>query len=819
MWWLTISMAAQPMVLQIVEDQTGDPIPCATLTTVHQVALTTDDEGLAAFVEPGLAGQDVWFEPAAEGYRMAPDWLGLVGEAVRVREGGFARIAMTPTGPTPPCPSSDHSRRLIDAGVPEAPMRLEVLDRATGRGVPLARIDGGGGSWITDSAGNIAVIDPALYGRQVEFTVSEWHGYGPSAPALATIDEGGHVVFEVDRHWPAERLYRHTGADPFRDTELLGLPTPIPSLQGEVVGLDSNLSVQVEGQTLWLFGDTLRPSYPLGHFDTAAAWVSGDPDLGIQLDYLVGSDGFSRGVADLSDDGPVWLSIPTTVTDQGQEVILAVFGVYEGLAVAQRGFATLDPEQMAFVPVGPLDVEMEFAHQTPIHEAGFVTLREGLRFPDILEQAIDTDAWQVWSPIVNAAVDTHPDGTARWAWRDGVQVPDPGRLDAEQRWVTDPRDPITGDIAQLHYGDVARNDHVGRFVHVFTRQGGDSAWLGELWMSVADTPFGPWTHARKIAAFDSYTIYNPMIHDEFDTSGQHIYVQGTYTDFFSGTPVRTPRYDYNQLMFRLDLDDPRARLPVAYYVDALVSGLHTGPRLPRTAADPVVVFHAYDAPLDDTVPVGRSTAVCAGGAWEAGAAVRDPVLWGEPTERPGLVALWDDGGVLTVEAMPAGTTPLAWVWPVQGATHVPAHDYPVPTWLDAGTDQCVTTSTPEVEVLLSADGSVGDVVWATEGVTVEGRKATIRLGPGDHAVQVTLTSAEGIVVRDNLLLHISLDAGPDDTATPDTGPTASTGTEEPTLDAREERRGASEAPGGCGCAQGPPASPWGPLTRRAARRR
>ncbi len=39
--------------------------------------------------------------------------------------------------------------------------------------------------------------------------------------------------------------------------------------------------------------------------------------------------------------------------------------------------------------------------------------------------------------------------------------------------------------------------------------------------------------------------------------GRLIYFEGTYTQTFSGNPVATPRYDYNQIMYRLDLADPR----------------------------------------------------------------------------------------------------------------------------------------------------------------------------------------------------------------------------------------------------------------------
>ena len=33
--------------------------------------------------------------------------------------------------------------------------------------------------------------------------------------------------------------------------------------------------------------------------------------------------------------------------------------------------------------------------------------------------------------------------------------------------------------------------------------------------------------------------------------------EGTYTREFSSAPVATPRHDYNQILYRLDLDDPR----------------------------------------------------------------------------------------------------------------------------------------------------------------------------------------------------------------------------------------------------------------------
>ncbi|MBI3860545.1 MAG: hypothetical protein HY290_01470, partial [Planctomycetia bacterium] len=44
--------------------------------------------------------------------------------------------------------------------------------------------------------------------------------------------------------------------------------------------------------------------------------------------------------------------------------------------------------------------------------------------------------------------------------------------------------------------------------------------------------------------------------------GRQIFFEGTYTHTFSGNPHETtPRYEYNQVMYRLDLDDPRLFSP------------------------------------------------------------------------------------------------------------------------------------------------------------------------------------------------------------------------------------------------------------------
>ena len=55
---------------------------------------------------------------------------------------------------------------------------------------------------------------------------------------------------------------------------------------------------------------------------------------------------------------------------------------------------------------------------------------------------------------------------------------------------------------------------------------------------------------------------NPTQHPFFDREGGRvIYLEGSYVDTFCGNPHPTPYYEYNQIMYRLDLSDPRLRPP------------------------------------------------------------------------------------------------------------------------------------------------------------------------------------------------------------------------------------------------------------------
>ncbi|MCA9424573.1 MAG: hypothetical protein KC994_05840, partial [Candidatus Omnitrophica bacterium] len=107
-----------------------------------------------------------------------------------------------------------------------------------------------------------------------------------------------------------------------------------------------------------------------------------------------------------------------------------------------------------------------------------------------------------------------------------------------------------------HRGSIAWNEYRNKWVAIFTQLHGDSSTLGEIWYAEADSPIGPWAGAIKVVTHDKYTFYNPHLHPEFTQKGSPILLfEGTYTKSFSGNEEATPRYDYNQILYRLDLDD------------------------------------------------------------------------------------------------------------------------------------------------------------------------------------------------------------------------------------------------------------------------
>jgi hypothetical protein len=134
--------------------------------------------------------------------------------------------------------------------------------------------------------------------------------------------------------------------------------------------------------------------------------------------------------------------------------------------------------------------------------------------------------------------------------------------------------------------------------------------LGETWYAESDRPIGPWVYACKIVTHEKYSFYNPKQHPMFDkVGGRIIFFEGTYTDTFSGNPDRTPRYNYNQVFYTLDLADERLVLPVAVRDRGDKSAKDSRARFHTTAGDAdadrraEVVWYALDRPTRTSMAV------------------------------------------------------------------------------------------------------------------------------------------------------------------------------------------------------------------------
>ena len=534
------------------------------------------------------------------------------------------------------------------------PFLIQVVDDETGRGVPLVELKTVSAiRYFTDSNGLVAFDEPGLMNQRVFFYVQS-HGYefqkdgfGFRGQALA-VAPGGRETIKITRRNIAQRLYRITGAGIYRDSVLGGLkpPTNEPLLNAQVFGSDSVENAIFRGKVYWFWGDTNRPSYPLGNFQVpgATSELPGqgglDPEVGVSLSYFLDDKGFARSTAQMPGEGPTWIHALVVLRDErgGERMFAAYMKVKPPLDVYQQGLVEFDPASSSFKKV------TDFENHSPLLPEGraFVA-RDGetdyvyfsRHYPLVRVRAVPASlgkpadyegftCLKSGSTLKDPVIDRGADGKVRYAWKSDTPVVGPSeqaKLIAARKLRSDEAllqlaDRDSGRPVSAHHGSVHWNEFRKRWVLITTESGGKSSQLGEIWYSEADSPLGPWAYAVNIVTHNKYSFYNPKQDPMFDqNSGRTIFFEGTYTHSFSGNPDQTPRYDYNQLMYRLDLDDPRAALPVAIYRQA-IDGQASPPserlaaRKAVTAADAMrlpdlstIAFFAHDRSIDGLVPL------------------------------------------------------------------------------------------------------------------------------------------------------------------------------------------------------------------------
>jgi hypothetical protein len=762
--------AAQRYFELRVVDETGAAAPCVRLETVHHIALVTDVNGRAAFYEPGLMATDVFFTVSGGGVEHVADGFGFRGRRVTVREGGSVTFTVTRTGP-PGCIADDLETRRLARGVP-APsewMTIAVADRATGRGVPLVEVGIEGRRFVSDSAGLVAIDPLGLEGTRAITLFS--HGYTFDGPSEVDVESGGMLRVEATRVNVAARLYRVTGGGIYRDSVLLGRETPIarPTLDGLVVGQDSVFSAVFRGRLFFIWGDTNRPAYPLGNFHASGATAplpaeGLDPSRGIDLEYFVDADGFSRGMAPpatVPGEGVTWLGTLVVVPDAaGEEQLHATFAkVGAGFERFRFGMLRYDVATDRFVEGAEYTRDdayypREGAFVLSHGERAYVYTHEPTRIPATSEALLDESTYESFTPIVDDEIVRDAGGRAGYGWRRGEpRVVEGTELEAAEVLFGHFVDADSGRAFVEHgNGSLERNEHTGRFVRLITPRFA----LGETWFSLADTPMGPWVNATRVIAHERYTFYNPRHHRPLDGEfGRIVRFEGTYTTSFSGNPDPTPRYDYNQVMYELDLDRPELAIPVPIYERA--RGELGDASVLREGDGPIdAMFLAPIGPRPNAVPVAWSGPSCEPRRLLVGGdPPTRPIFWALPPEvepGPHQTALYeiarDDGTFAYGVDEVTNATPIAVVWKNPIAIALPVADYLPAFRADAGPDRCMDAPGP-----LALDPGE----WRLDGAPFEpGDNA----GAGLHVVERVATRDDGFVRTDSFLLRVG-DGGAD----------------------------------------------------------
>lgn len=467
------------------------------------------------------------------------------------------------------------------------PYWVRIVDSENGRGVPLVelRTPNAVAFW-TDSNGVAVIDDPAFQDHDVAFLI---HSDGYEFPGKLMIGEdsgqvlhvrpGVHDELKIRRLNIAERLYRITGADIYRDSVLAELRPPItqPILNGGVLGQDTNIAIPYQGKIFWCWGDTSGTANFNFAVSCATSKLPGsgglDPSVGVDLTYFIDSSGFTRSMLPLERPGLVWIEGLFTVRDeQGRERLLATYTRQAGLVPpSERGVAVFDDAAKQFHVLAQLPLWGSHISSHPfrvtVHGKDYWYLLPNQRVSAEWEAITNSVSYESYTCLEPGArfdsakprLERRPSGELVCGWKpntDWIGSDEERELIArglmkKEEALFPLLDADSGTETGASPSSVAWNAYRKKWVMLAEK-------TGTVYYSEADQPIGPWRWAKKILTHKAYNFYNVVQHSFFDEdSGRTIYFEGTYTSSFSDAKQDTPRYNYNQIMYRLRLDDPR----------------------------------------------------------------------------------------------------------------------------------------------------------------------------------------------------------------------------------------------------------------------
>ena len=790
------------IAIRDIDDDT--PIAGAKISTKHHLTLTSDDYGVVGFYEPAMMDQIIYVTFEREGYELVgAHWNN--GKQIRTDTGAFSVVYARKIGEAP---TARPSTREYDHIMGHLPKRndyheIQFVDAQTDKGIPLVSLKIDDQEYVSDSFGRIAFYESKYMGDTVEVQL---HSHGYDAPKTLTIQPttGGLQELVLERQNIAQREYRVTGTGIYADSVLLGYETPLdnPLDNGRLAGQDTVMVTPYQGELFWIWGDTLNLDTAFGNFRVAGATsplpVSGRglPNGGINFKYFENKDGFTAEMAPDSTvpgEGATWIGQLITLPDaQGVERLYAHYGRWaKGMNMTEHGIVTYNDNDLVFEEVIDWGTEYPRLLGTPnrLHVDGndYLYMGYNVRMRADLDALVDPTQWEVFTPLnaEGAIEEVGADGRPRYRWVAGGSVPDLenvfwGTIQANQLLqgsLTDIRTgtPFSGRLDILNY-----NPHRKRWVAIIQEKWGTGpSFAGEVWYAEADTPMGPWTYGTKIVTHDNYTFYNVQLHPWFNRDGgQVVHFEGTYTKWLTdNTP--TPRYNYNQIMYSLDLDDERLSLPTPVYAvgyPETAPALVTRDRLTHTMTTAEVAFMAPDRPHPlATMPVYWLGDQCQGYTLQLGgdADVSPDFYLVEPdaVEELGqegvfadLIPLYEgvdpETGLDTLHTV-GDSIPVGYAWRSKLDITFPVAQHLGPVYAHAGQDHCLAEAHfgDGVEVQLDASQhSVGTELqyqWSWPGGTSEQSNPTAWLPAGVHQVELLVINRDGYSDRDTLTIHVA----------------------------------------------------------------
>jgi hypothetical protein len=437
---------------------------------------------------------------------------------------------------------------LLSPALAAAPFKIEVVDRENGWPVPCVELSTTNDlKFITDNAGVVSFDAPEYMNRKTWIGVFS-HGYELKADGFGnrgvrvTPKPGAKTRIEIERKQIAKRLGRLTGAGIFAESQKLGEFSNWK--EAGVCGSDTVQTATYRNKLFWLWGDTNLPHYPLGIFNTPVATsslkplVSLKPPTGIVYDYVRNKEGLPRGTITIPGHGPVWLSAFVSLPDRnGQEHLVATYAkIPETLKAGEIGLAEWNDATSRFDPIMTIWKRSPSEPEPPKF------------FPDghpVIAEDGKGHAWIYFNGPPNLKCPATYE-----AWKDRSQwqhVENPKSFKAADG----------GGNVDVSSASIAWNDHRKRWIMILQQKFGKPSVFGEIWYLEGKTPEGPWGAAVKVATHQNYTFYNVQIDWQLTDPSEPVLVfEGTYTNSFTDNKIKTPRYDYNQMLYRIDLNDP-----------------------------------------------------------------------------------------------------------------------------------------------------------------------------------------------------------------------------------------------------------------------